>query len=134
MTLQTFPINVVLRLFACAVLLSPSLLAQAGVHAIVPEGATQSSHYSPAIDAGDYVYISGQGPRRPDGGLPTTSKDQVKQTLDKVQVIVKTAGLSMDHVVYIQIYMEDMTKCDEVKKAASEYFGKSQPAQALLGV
>ena len=28
--------------------------------------------YSPGVDAGDYVYVSGQGPRRPDGSLPAT--------------------------------------------------------------
>ena len=54
--------------------------------------------------------------------------------LDNVQAVVKSAGLSMDHVVYIQVYLEDMTKYDELKKTISEYFGKSQPAQAVLGV
>ena len=40
----------------------------------------------------------------------------------------------MDHVVYIQVYLEDMTKYDQLKKTLSEYFGNSQPAQAVLGV
>src|SRR5215467_9945423 len=106
--LRTDPINIVLRLFTYAVLLSAPLLAQTGVRAIVPEGTAQSAHFnSPAIDAGDYLYISGQGPRMPDGSLPASARDQVRQTLNNIQAIVKTAGLSMDHVVYIQVYLED---------------------------
>ena len=40
----------------------------------------------------------------------------------------------MDHVVYIQVYLEDMAGYDDLKETISEYFGKSQPAQAVLGV
>ena len=51
--------------------------------------------YSPGIDAGDYLYISGQGPRRPDGSLPATFEAQVRQALDNVKSVVQTAGLTM---------------------------------------
>src|SRR5207244_3411373 len=60
--------------------------------------------------------------------------EQVKQSLDNIQAIVKSAGLTIEHVVYMQVYLQDMSKYDEVKKAFAEYFGKSQPAQAVLGV
>jgi len=106
------------------------------VRAIVPEGAAGQPNrfYSPGIDAGDYLYVSGQGPRKADGTIPASFRDQVKQTLDNIQAIVKSAGLSLDHIVYMQVYLQDMTKYDEAKKALSDYFGKSQPAQAVLGV
>lgn len=114
----------------------PCLLAAQGrVHAVVPESASQANRfYSPGVDAGDYVYISGQGPRKPDGSTPTGFSEQVRQALDNVQAIVKSAGLTLDHIVYMQIYMEDTSKYDDLKKAVSAYFGKSQPAQAVLGV
>ena len=112
------------------------MLAQTGVRAIVPEKAAArvSRFYSPGVDAGDYVYISGQGPRQPDGSLSSNFHDQARQALDNIQEIVKSAGLSIEHVVYLQVYLEDMTKYAELKKTFSEYFGKSQPAQAVLGV
>jgi enamine deaminase RidA (YjgF/YER057c/UK114 family) len=34
---------------------------------------------SQAIDAGDYVYVSGQGPHRADGSTPSSFADQVRQ-------------------------------------------------------
>lgn len=112
------------------------LIAQETVHAVIPrETATHANRaYSPGLDAGGYVYISGQGPRTPDGTLPATFRDQVKQTLENIHAVVKSAGLSLEHVVYLHVYLEDMSKYDEMNKAFAEYFGPSQPARAVLGV
>ncbi len=124
-----------LRILA-ALLLCSTLAAQDHIRTVVPAqpGAPTNRFYSPGVDAGDYLYVSGQGPRKPDGSLPNNFHAQVRQALDNVQAIVKSAGLSMDHVVYMQVYLEDMAKYDELKKTLAEYFGKSQPAQAVLGV
>ena len=112
------------------------LCAQDQVHAVVPQNSAGQTNrfYSPGVDAGDYVYVSGQGPRKPDGSVPASFSEQVLQALDNVHAIVTSAGLTLDHVVYMQIYLEDTNKYDELKKAVSTYFGKSQPAQAVLGV
>ena len=124
-----------LRILA-ALLLCSTPAAQDHIRAVVPAqaGVLTNRFYSPGVDAGDYIYVSGQGPRKPDGSLPNNFHDQVRQVLDNLQTIVKSDGLTMDHVVYMQLYLEDMAKYDELKKAISEYFGKSQPAQAVLGV
>jgi reactive intermediate/imine deaminase len=123
-------------LLIAALALSSALAAQEPGRAATPEKAHAHSNrfYSPAVDSGDYLYVSGQGPRRPDGSLPASFSEQVRQVLDNLQAAVKSAGLSLDHVVYVQVYLEDMTKYDELKKAISGYFGTSQPAQAVLGV
>jgi enamine deaminase RidA (YjgF/YER057c/UK114 family) len=128
--------NVSLRLFTAALLLSSTVVAQQHVRAVVPEQSTARTNrfYSPGVDAGDYIYVSGQGPRRPDGTLPPNFSQQVRQALGNVEAVVKSAGLTTEHVVYVQVYLEDMGKYDEMKKAFVEYFGKSQPAQAVLGV
>jgi enamine deaminase RidA (YjgF/YER057c/UK114 family) len=125
-----------LRLCAAALLLFAAGGAYGQGRAIAPDNATAHPNrfYSPGVDAGAYIYVSGKGPRKPDGSLPTNFRDQVKQTLDNIQGVVKSAGLTMEHVVYVQVYLQDMSKYDEVKKAFAEYFGKSQPAQAVLGI
>jgi reactive intermediate/imine deaminase len=124
------------RLFAVALALSAIVEAQEHVRAVVPpEGAPQQRRFSSrGVDAGDYLYVSGQGPSRPDGTLPGNFSEQVKQALDNIQSIVKAAGLSLEHVVYVQIYLVDMSKYDDVNKGFATYFGKSQPARAVLGV
>ena len=125
-----------MRLLLLLLLLSPALVAEGQVRAIVP--AATSAHlnrfYSPGVDAGDYLYISGQGPRRSDGSLPPTSEAQFRQALDNVKAIVEAAGLTMEHVVYTQVYLEDVSKYGEMNRVFGDYFGKTPPARAVLGV
>lgn len=121
------------RLILLVVLLLSPAIGQSQVRAIPPEDSTNHV-YSPAVDAGDYVYISGQGPRKSDGSLPATFRDQVRQALDNVKKLVEAAGLTMDHVVYTQVYLENVNQFDEMDRAFGDYFGKVPPARADLGV
>src|SRR5215831_9094882 len=66
--------------------------------------------YSLAIDAGDYVYVSAQGPRRRDGSLPENFAAQAQQALENVKSLVESSGLTVEHVVYTQVYLEDVGK------------------------
>jgi len=113
-----------------------ALTLPAQVRRVVPKSASSqpTRYYTPAIDAGDYVYISGQGPRTPEGTLPPTFSAQVRQCLDNVKALVEAAGLTMENVVYTQVYLEDVAKYDEVNKVWAEYFPKTPPARAVLGV
>jgi reactive intermediate/imine deaminase len=121
-------------LLLAGLLLSTTLLAQEPVRAVIPTQAPTNRFYSPAVDAGDYVYVSGQGPRRPDGTTPTAFAAQVRQTLDNIKAIVESAGLSLEHVVYTQVYLEDISKYGEMNGLFAEYFPKTPPARAVLGV
>ncbi|PYX09536.1 MAG: hypothetical protein DMG88_06145 [Acidobacteria bacterium] len=117
-------------------LLSWTAMAQPQVHAVVPAQMSASANrfYSPGVDAGDYIYISGQSPRRPDGSSPANFAAQVRQALDNIKAIVDATGLTMEHVVYTQVYLEDISKYSEMNAVFAEYFGKTPPARAVLGV
>ncbi len=115
------------------------LLSSSGVHAqiraVAPAPVSATNHvYSPGVDAGDYVYVSAQGPRKPDGSLPPTFAAQTRQALDNVKSVVEAAGLTMDHVVYTQVYLEDVSKSREVNQVFADVFPKIPPARAVLGV
>ena len=122
------------------VLLASSLICCAEVHAqlraVLPEKAAAASDAlgSPGIDAGDYVYVSGQGPRRLDGSTPPNFADQVRQSLENVRTVVEAAGLTVDHLVYVQVYLEDMNQYGMLDKVFVEFFPKTPPARAVLGV
>jgi len=103
-------------------------------HALAQTSGRAGAVSSQFVDAGDYVYISAQGPRRPDGSLPATFAEQVRQTLDNLKTVVESAGLSMEHVVYTQVYLEDVSKYGEMTTAFAGRFGKTPPARAVLGV
>lgn len=117
-------------------ILSSTLVAQTQVRAVVPAQtpAPANAFYSPGVDAGDYVYISGQGPARADGSVPATFEAQVHQALDNLKAVVTSAGLTMEHVVYTQVYLQDVSKYGEMNKVFAESFGKTPPARAVLGV
>src|SRR5438309_786617 len=125
-----------MRWLLAGFLLSGVALTQQQLRAVVPAQASASANrfYSPGVDAGDYVYISGQGARRPDGSSPANFSAQVRQALDNVKAIVEAAGLNMDHVVYTQVYLESISKYAEMNAVFSDLFGKTPPARAVLGV
>jgi reactive intermediate/imine deaminase len=119
-----------------ASLLSVGAGMQAQLRAVAPQQipAAADSFGSPGIDAGDYVYVSGQGPRRQDGTVPTNFAEQVRQCLQNIRSVIEAAGLTMDHVVYVQVYLQDMNQYGELNKVFAGYFPKNPPARAVLGV
>jgi 2-iminobutanoate/2-iminopropanoate deaminase len=121
-----------MKLFLAGLLLWSTVSAQAQAG---PSQSPAVRRPSPSsVDGGDYIYISGQGPRGADGGLPTTFAAQVRQTLNNLKSVVETAGLTMDHVVYTTVYLTDINQYAEMNRVYGEYFGKVPPARAVLGV
>lgn len=89
---------------------------------------------STVVDAGDYVYISGQGPRTADGTLAATFAAQARQAFTNLKAAVESAGLTMDHVVYTTVYLTDIGQYGDMNRAFAGFFGKIPPARAVLGV
>jgi len=114
---------------ACVLFSAASLFAQQA------SDATHSVDLGPnGFDAGDYVYVSGQGPQRPDGTIPANFPGQVRQCLDNIRKVVESAGLSTDHLVYVQVYLEDINRYKELDEVFTGYFPHDPPARAVLGV
>jgi 2-iminobutanoate/2-iminopropanoate deaminase len=110
------------------------LLFAADLKVISPPGATIVGPYSPGIFAGDFLYVSGQGARNAEGKFADTTEQQAADTLKNVQSIVEAAGLTMDHIVYCQVYMKDVSGYADLDKAWRKVFPKNSPARATLGV
>ena len=108
--------------------------AQAGATAPSQESPKVHRATSPSVDAGDYIYISAQGPRGADGALPATFTAQARQTLNNLKSVVESAGLTMDHVVYTTVYLTDISQYAGMNRVFGEFFGKTPPARAVLGV
>ena len=90
-----------------------------------PEGATPPAMgpYSPAVWAGDTLYLSGQGGRNPKTGeVPETIEGQTKQTLETIGAILKAAGLGFENTIMVNPYYlgpENYAKLNSVYK---DYF------------
>ena len=125
-----------MKSFLVGLLLCSAVGAQAQARATVParEDGTLHGAGSTTVDAGDYIYVSGQGPRSADGALPPTFAAQARQALTNLKSAVETAGLTMDHVVYTTVYLTDIGQYAEMNRVFGEFFGKIPPARAVLGV
>jgi len=66
--------------------------------------------------------------------MPDTFAEQVKQTLENVKAVVEAGGLTMEHIVYMQVYLDDMQKFEQMNGIYAQYFPKAPPARATLGV
>jgi 2-iminobutanoate/2-iminopropanoate deaminase len=111
-----------------------SLQAQAGAAAPSQKSAEVHRASSSSVEAGDYVYVSAQGPRGVDGALPATFAAQARQALNNLKTVVESAGLTMDHVVYTTVYLTDIHQYEEMNRVYGEFFEKIRPARAVLGV
>ena len=118
---------------AMVLLLQPNVHAQ--IRAVIPSsGPAPIGPYTPGIVAGDYLYVSGQGARLPDGTLPSSFEDQVRQALENVKAVVEAEKLTLEHVVYTHVYLEDIGRYIELNRIYAQYFPKAPPARATLGV
>ena len=117
-----------------ALIVSLAQLGMAQVRAVGPTQTQANAVYSQGVYAGDYVYVSGQGPRRADGSMPSTFTEQCRQALENVKAIVTAAGLSTQHVVYTQVYLQDLNNYAEMDRIFGEFFPQTPPARAVLGV
>src|SRR5271168_3850875 len=107
--------------------------AQAGATPSQQSPAVKSASPS-SVDAGDYIYISALGPRGSDGASPATFSAQVRQALNNLKSVVQAAGLTLDHVVYTTVYLTDISQYAEMNRVFGEFFGKTPPARAVVGV
>jgi len=110
------------------------LLVGAEKRVVFPPGAKPVGPYSPGIAAGEYLYVSGQGARDASGGFAATFEQQVKQCLENVKSVIDAGGLTMEHIVYSQVYVDNPVNYDTVDRIWKSYFPRNPPARAMLGV
>ena len=92
--------------------------------------------YSQAIQAGPFVYTSGQLPIDPStGAFPEGGiKAQTRQSLLNVQAILEEVGLKMSNVVKTTVFLADMNDFAEMNSVYSEFFQAPYPARSAVAV
>ncbi|NLE23334.1 MAG: reactive intermediate/imine deaminase [Actinobacteria bacterium] len=102
---------------------------------VSPDGAPAVGPYSPAVGAGDFVFVSGQVPLDPDGKIVGyTPKDQARKALENLRVTLQAAGLTLDDVVKTTIFLKDMDEFGAVNDVYAEFFTEPYPARSTVEV
>ncbi|MDB5458634.1 MAG: putative translation initiation inhibitor, yjgF family [Caulobacteraceae bacterium] len=99
----------------------------------VAPGAT-APPFSGAVLAGNTLYVSGTTDTdRATGKPPPDPKDGAKLVLDNIRKTVEGAGLTMDDLVWVQIFTSDLSYYPAFNEVYRTYFKGPMPARAFIG-
>ena len=91
--------------------------------------------YSQAIDAGSFVFISGQIPVNPGtGNIPEGITAQTAQSISNIKAILAEAGLSVDNVVKIPAFLANMGDFAAMNEVYAANFTSPFPARSAVAV
>lgn len=100
----------------------------------VGDAAKAAGHYSHAVIANGFVFVSGQGPVDPATGIkPDNFAEQVRQTLRNVDTILRGAGTDLSQAVKVNAYLTDLTRFAEYNEIYKEFFTSAPPARTTVG-
>ena len=92
--------------------------------------------YSQAIQAGNFLFLSGQIPLDPETGdlVRGDIRQQTKQVLENIKGVLESQKLGMEDVVKATIFLRDIGNFNQVNEVYSTYFPSSPPARSTVGV
>ncbi len=103
-----------------------------------PENWSSTRPYSPAVIAGEWVYVSGHVPVDKEGvtsGANVT--EQTRQVLENLERTLESAGVSRRDVVSTTVYLTDISDIDAVDAVYREFFlgsGSVFPSRTTVGI
>jgi 2-iminobutanoate/2-iminopropanoate deaminase len=92
--------------------------------------------YSPAVKAGNMLFLSGSIPLDPatgqlvDGGIT----EQTTRVLENIKGLLAAAGADFHHVVRTTVFMIDLSEFAAMNKVYATYFAAPYPARSTVQV
>ena len=101
-----------------------------------PDAPKAIGPYSPAVRAGQLLFVSGQIPIDPATGqmIDGDIAAQTRRVLDSVGALLKAAGLSFANVARTTVFLADMNDFGAVNQVYGTYFVEPYPARATVQV
>jgi 2-iminobutanoate/2-iminopropanoate deaminase len=92
--------------------------------------------YSQAIQAGDFIFTSGQIAINPRTGAIDSADvaAQTRQVLDNLTAVLQAAGLNLAQVIKTTIFLKDMNDFPRVNEIYALYFRDVLPARSTVQV
>jgi 2-iminobutanoate/2-iminopropanoate deaminase len=101
-----------------------------------PDAPKAMGAYSPAIKAGNLLFISGQIPVDPATGnlIQGDIGQQADQVMRNLTALLRAAGASFTNVVRTTVYLADMNDFAGMNEIYSKYIVDPPPARATVQV
>ena len=98
-------------------------------------GAAPIGAYSQGIRAGDFLFVSGQGPLDPATGqlILGTIEEQTARVLENIKVILEAGGATMADVVKVSAHLSDVELFERYNKVYATYFPDPKPTRTTVG-
>ena len=92
--------------------------------------------YSPAVELGNLVFVSGQGPMNPDTGKVEVGDtvSEMKVAMENVRLLLEAAGSGMDRVVKTTVYLTDIQEFSRMNELYKTCFTEPYPARTTVQV
>jgi len=91
--------------------------------------------FSRGLRLGDALYLSGHlGVDPAVGKAPADPEDEARQVLHSVDQTLKEAGMTMNDLVYVEIYCTDLKMYGAFNKAYRDFLKSPFPARDFVGV
>jgi len=105
--------------------------------AISSDGAPKAiGPYSPAVRAGQLLFVSGQVPIDPSTGnlIDGDIAAQTRRVFDNIGALLAAAGRSFADVVRTTVFLADMNDFAAMNEVYAKYFAEPYPARATVQV
>lgn len=98
-------------------------------------GASPIGAYSQGLRAGDFIFVSGQGPLDPATGqiVGETVEEQTARVLENIKAILEAGGATMADVVKVTAHLSDLGLFERYNKVYSTYFPDPKPTRTTVG-
>jgi 2-iminobutanoate/2-iminopropanoate deaminase len=98
-------------------------------------GAQPIGAYSQGLRAGDFVFVSGQGPLDPQTGkiVGDTIEAQTERVLENIKAILAAGGAGMADVVKVTAHLSDLALFERYNKVYARYFPDPKPTRTTVG-
>ena len=107
-----------------------------GKHIVATDEAPKAiGPYSQAVEAGGFLFVSGQIPMDASGTVvPGGVKEQTAQVIKNLGAILAAAGLGLDDVVKTTVFMTDLSQFAAMNEVYAANFKAFHPARATVQV
>jgi 2-iminobutanoate/2-iminopropanoate deaminase len=105
------------------------------IERLTPLGApAPRGPYSPAVRAGDFIFVSGQLAVDPATNqyLAGDIQHETRVTLNNIRRILEDAGATLPDVVRVGVFMADGADFTKMNEVYAEFFGNDKPARTTI--
>lgn len=87
--------------------------------------------FSPAVRAGDFIYVSGQVPADANGEIVVGGIEaQTRQVMENLKSVLALAGANFEDVCKTTVWLQDARDFGAFNRVYLSYFGDKRPARS----